>query len=455
MKLDNERINELLKFLTDNGYNLVSKNDETFDWHTLLEKTSRGQIKPTFENHKIVFENAIKGELRYNEFERVIEYNGKTIDNACVAMLRNTFEHEGKFRNKDVMRDFMLQYSHEHKYNPIKDYLESLEWDKIPRVQRMFIDWFNVEDNIVNRKLSEKWLVSGVKRIYEPACLIEGMIILVGAQGVGKSTFIKRLGKMKYSVEAIVDLRNEKNCVEIFNRAWIVNFDELKSLIKADSDLAKAVLTRQSDTSRLAYREESETYDRHCIFIGATNDTSILKDYTDKIERRYWMMQCNQTDKRHIYDNFTDEIVDQLWAEAYYIYTHNPEYNISISDFNDDEIEIMYNTQRKFKSFNGDDLSNELIEMLNADYCLNEFGAFKSKDDFVNQALGKTNYETHNLFNHINAIPFSYINHYLQAVKNNRPNKYIVEALSDEWYEVEKYNYNGHRLHCLVRREFE
>lgn len=453
MKIDDERINDLLKILTDNGYNFVSKNDENFDWRTLLEKTSRGQVKATFDNHKIVFENAIKGELKYNEFERVIEYNGKTIDNASVASLRNAFEREGKFRNKDVMRDFMLQYSHEHKYNPIKDYLESLEWDKTPRIATLFIDWFNVEDNVVNRKLSEKWLVSAIKRIYEPGCLIEGMIILVGAQGVGKSTFIKRLGKMKYSVEAIVDLRNEKNCVETFNRAWIVNFDELKSLIKADSDLAKAVLTRQSDTSRLAYREESETYERHCVFIGATNDTSILKDYTDKIERRYWMMQCNQTDKRFIYDNFTDEIVDQIWAEAYYIYTHNYDYNISISDFNDEEVEMLYETQRNFKSFNGDDLSEELIEILDAEYALNELGEFKSKDDFVNQVLGKNNADTNNLFNRIDAIPFSYINHYLQSIKNPRPNKYIVEALAENWRDVQKYNYKGSRLHCLVRKE--
>jgi GTPase SAR1 family protein len=450
---DNVQINDLLKILTDNGYNLVSKNDENFDWRTLLKKSSRGKVYATYENHKIVFENAIKGELKYNEFERIIEYNGKAIDNTTNAMLRNEFERYGDFRNKDVMRDFIIQYSYEHRYNPIKDYIENLQWDGKQRVSTMFIDWFNVEDNIVNRKLAEKWLVSGIKRIYEPGCLIEGMVVLVGAQGVGKSTFIKRLGKSKYSIEAIVDLRNEKNCVETFNRAWIVNFDELKSLIKADSDLAKAVLTRQCDTSRLAYREESETYDRHCIFIGATNDTSILKDYTDKVERRYWMMQCNQTDKRYIYANFTDEVVNQLWAEAYHIYKNNSEYNISISDFTDDELEIMYNTQRNFKTFKGDDLSNDLIEMLNANYSLNECGEFKSKEDFLNQALGKTNYDTHNLFNRIDAIPFSYINHYLQYVKKSRPNQYIIEVLADEWRDVARYNYNGQRVHCLVRKE--
>jgi hypothetical protein len=203
----------------------------------------------------------------------------------------------------------------------------------------------------------------------------------------------------------------------------------------------------------LAYREESETYDRHCIFIGATNDTSILKDYTDKVERRYWMMQCDQQNKRYIYDNFSDDVVNQLWAEAYYIYKNNPDYNISISDFNDEENEMMYNTQRKFKTFKGDDLSNDLIEILNAEYELNELGSFKSKDDFVNQALGKANVDTHKLFNRIDAIPLSYINHYLSCTRNNRPNIYIIEMLADEWREVKKYNYNGQRLHCLVRRD--
>lgn len=457
--LENADKETLMRLLSEMGLNVVSQNDETFKWTDLLEKGTRGQAKATYENHRIVFENAIKGSLKYNEFERVIEYEGKVIDNISLAVLRNKFEKFGRFRNKEVMRDFLLQYSKEHQYNPIKNYLENLVWDGEKRAERIFIDWFNVEDNVVNRKLAEKWLVSGVKRIYEPGCLIEGMIILVGAQGVGKSTFIKRLGKTKYSVEAIVDLRNEKNCVETFNRAWIVNFDELKSIIKADADLAKAVLTRQSDTSRLAYREESETYERHCIFIGATNDVSILKDYSDRVERRYWIMQCNQSDKRYIYDNFTDDIVDQIWAEAYYIYKNNKEYNISISDFNNEELDLLYDTQRNFKSFNGDDFIEDLKEILDATYSLNDSGEFESMNDFVNQVLGKTNSSSNNtvtnqgkLFNRINAIPFSYINYYLKTINNQRPNKYIFESLAESWSDVSKYNYNGSRLHCLVRK---
>ncbi len=444
---------DLISILKSMGYNVISKDDEDFDWRDLLEKTSKGNIKPTYENHKIVFENVIKGDLQFNEFERVIEYNGKVIDNTTVSILRNQFEREGKFRSKEVMRDFLSQYSYEHKYNPIKDYLENLEWDGIPRVSKVFIDWFGVEDNEVNRKLSEKWFVSGVKRIYEPGCLIEGMIVLVGSQGIGKSTFIKRLGKHKYTTEVIVDLRNEKNCVEIFNRSWIVNFDELKSLVKSDNELIKSVLTRQSDICRLSYREESETYDRHCVFIGSTNDTSILKDYSDRIERRFWMMKCNQTDKRHIFNNFTDEIVDQIWGEVYHIYKNNPNYNISISDFSDDELDMIYNIQRDFKSFNGDDLSEELMEILDGDYFLNENGEFKNKQDFVDQVLGKKDNDTCHLFSRINVIPFSYINHYLNSTRNPRPNKYIIESLSDSWMDVPKYNYRGSRLHCLVRKD--
>lgn len=449
--MNTEKMKFVIDYLNSQGFDIQSKTSDNYNWRDELQRTKTGNVKATYANHKLVFENAIDGTLKYNEFEHVIEYNGNVLNNATIAMLRNEFEQIGEFRNKDVTRDFVTQYSYQNKYNPIKNYLESLEWDGKQRIATMFIDWFGVDDTSVNRKMAEKWMVSGVKRIYEPGCLIEGMIVLVGAQGVGKSTFIKRLGKMKYSVEAIVDLRNEKNCIETFNRAWIVNFDELKSLIKADSDLAKAVLTRQSDTSRLAYREESETYDRHCIFIGATNDTSILKDYTDKVERRYWTMLCNQNDKRYIYDNFNDDIVDQLWAEAYHIYKHNQNYNISISDFTDAEFDELYNTQRNFKSFNGDNLPNELLEILDGSYKLSEDLTFESADDFVNQALGRKQFDAHTLFNQIEAIPFSYVNHYLRMTQNARQNKYIIEALGDKWREVDKYQYGARRLHCLVR----
>ena len=447
--LKTKNAEKLMQLLVKCGVNVV--DDE--DWKDCLDKTSRGQIKPTYNNHKLVFENAIKGELKYNEFERVIEYNNECLNNTNLAILRNAFERECGFRNQNATRDFIIEYSYNNRYNPVKNYLESLVWDGKERVQTLFIDWFKVDDTIVNRKLAEKWIVSGVKRIFEPGCLIEGMIVLIGAQGQGKSTFIKRLAK-KYCVEAIVDLRNEKQCVELFNHAWIVNFDELKSIIKADSDLAKAVLTRQSDTSRLAYREESESYDRHCIFIGATNDTSILKDYTGEIERRYWIMKCNQTDKKYIYEKFTDEIVNQIWAEAYHIYSLNPNYNISISDFTDDENETFKSTQRNFKTYAEDDLVEEVREILNRDYNLVN-GVFKSKDDFVIQVLKEqyNDYEK-SLFDKIDAIPFSYLNHLLrQQFKSTRPNKWLATALQDEWDDVERYDYDGQRLHCLVRKK--
>lgn len=257
-----------------------------------------------------------------------------------------------------------------------------------------------------------------------------------------------------YGVEAVFDIKDEKKCAETCNRAWIVNFDELKSFIKADPESAKAFLTRQTDTCRLAYREEAEDYDRHCIFVGSTNDTSILKDYTGKIERRYWIMKCNQTDKRYIFDNFTDKEVDQLWAEAYHIYKHNPKYNISISDFTDKECEEMKLAQKDYKTYAEDDLVDTIKEILNEKYRLSVDGTFRDMEDFKMQILNKNSYDykSSNLKN-IDCIPFSYLNYIIQQIHHtNRPNNWLAMALEDDWVDVAKMKYGNTRVHCLKRK---
>lgn len=182
--MESIRYNQIKNALMSAG---IEIEECTEDWENELEKTPKGNIKPTYKNHVLIFENADgfkESTIKYNEFERVIEFNDEKLNNTTTAKLRNAFERIGGFRNKEITRDFLFEYSFEHKYNPIKNYLEHLEWDGVKRVEEMFIDWFNVEDTTINRKLSEKWLVSGVKRIYEPGCPIEGMVILIGEQGL-------------------------------------------------------------------------------------------------------------------------------------------------------------------------------------------------------------------------------------------------------------------------------
>ena len=130
---------------------------------------------------------------------------------------------------------------------------------------------------------------------------------------------------------------------KVLNRCWICNFDEFKSLEKKGPETVKEFLTKTSGTTRLAYRHDAEEFPRHNVFISSTNYGYILKDYTGQQERRFWVFQCGITDKKNIYENFTDNIVDALWADALSLYEADKNYNISISDFN----VVLYSSSNK------------------------------------------------------------------------------------------------------------
>jgi len=412
----------------------------TADWQDLLDRNSKGAVKATAKNHVLIWENHEKFKgwtLVFNDFLRRIEINGEPINDTWRAQLRNMYEEIADFRNKNVTDDFIEEYSMRNKYNPVIDYLNSIKdkTDENIKCKDVFIEWFNIEYNNeqekkIIEKLSEKWFVSAIKRIFEPGCFIEGMIVLVGKTGVGKSTFLNRLGK-GYTIEASFDIENENKSVEALNRAWICNFDEFKSLTKKDPDVVKEYLTKTAGVTRLAYRHDAEEYSRHNVFISSTNNGFILKDYTGLQERRFWVLRSKLEDKLNIYNNFTDDIVDAIWADALNIYLRNKDYNISISDFSNDDTNIFIRMQRLFKTYMNDDYIDTVNELLNKRYKLNGNGEFDSLEDFKKQI----NEPNRNANEEIERIPISWINIIMQTLYHrSRKNDLIAAALADEWH---------------------
>ena len=430
-------LTELLK----KGVNLESltKTTSTSVWESQLETNKQGKVTPTFKNHVLVWENHSlfkNWTLKYNDFLRQVEINGVPINDVWRAKLRNNLEEAVGIYNKQKTDDFIDDFSDQFKYNPIIDYLNTIRDKKNPniRCKDVFLEWFDVQysneiEKEIIQRLSEKWFVSAIKRIFEPGCFIEGMIVLVGKTGIGKSTFIQRLAK-GYAVEASFDIENENKATEVLNRCWICNFDEFKSLEKKNPETVKDFLTKTSGTTRLAYRHDAEDFPRHNVFISSTNYGYILKDYTGQQERRFWVFQCGTADKKKIYDEFTDDIVDALWADALSLYEANKNYNISISDFNDYETSIFIKLQRTFKSYMNDDAMDIVRELLNRKYNLNNNDEFESLEEFKQQLSQP---ESKN-GTYISRIPISWVNIVMQTLYHTtRKNDKIAAALSDEW----------------------
>ena len=76
--------------------------------------------------------------------------------------------------------------SAERLYHPVRDYLESLVWDGVPRLDTLLIDYLGADDTPYVRAATRKTLTAGVARIYEPGVKFDSILVLNGPQGIGK-----------------------------------------------------------------------------------------------------------------------------------------------------------------------------------------------------------------------------------------------------------------------------
>jgi predicted P-loop ATPase len=144
----------------------------------------------------------------------------------------------------------------------------------------------------------------GIKYDYTP--------VLVGPQGIGKSTFLATLGKDWYSdsLQSFVG----KEAAEMIQGIWINELSEMTGYNRSEMATIKQFLTKRDDIYRQAYGHRTERYARKCVFFGSCNEFSFLKDATGG--RRFWPVDCGiNAPRKDIWKDLPNE-VDQIWAEA-------------------------------------------------------------------------------------------------------------------------------------------
>lgn len=304
---------------------------ETMDWVASLSMTKKGDIEPTRKNTILILQNDddFSGCFAYNEFsckdvivkpvpwkEKVDRRNGEPITDTDMRLLRNRLESRYGISNKEVLEDALAEVTYGRRFHPVREYLRGLTWDGVERASRLFVNYMMAEDTEYVRTVTKKWLISAVARVMNPGCKADAMIVLVGAQGLGKSYFTDTLAKHHWFSDTIIDVQG-KDAYDALHGFWIIEMAELSATKKADVESVKHFITKRRDSYRQAYAKRQETYQRQCVFLGTTNKWEFLTDVTGN--RRFWPVDVSEGAKEKIF-TMKDEDVDQIWAEVYYRY---------------------------------------------------------------------------------------------------------------------------------------
>ena len=337
--LDNGEFDE--DEINDDGQSkspIVSKAKPIKDWISKLSIGIDGAIENTSKNLEIILENDknLQG-FAYNELSNRVEVIGRVpwdrpkanrfwreADESQLRLYIDKKYIEFKERNFEVAFNSIVD---NRRFHPVRDYLDSLpKWDGVKRVEEVFIKFLSADDNDYTRAITKKTFAACVARAYHPGTKFDSIPVLDGAQGIGKSTLIKYLaGEEFFSDNLSLTDMNDKTAAEKIQGNWLIEIGELSGMKKADIEKVKSFVSTTDDKYRASYGRVVESHPRQCVIFATVNGDGrgYLRDITGN--RRFWIVKCNQTLQKRMWDENDKNYRDQFWSEAKEIYESGEE----------------------------------------------------------------------------------------------------------------------------------
>lgn len=322
-----EAVKNNLHVLTEEEVALISKlqnavkSEGGFAFKNIDDK---GNPLREWENLKLLIEHHnIKVVL--NSISKQVEIQGLETNDfeSCVCDIHSLCAKNDFKMPVDSIERFVKRISVANEYNPVTNYLMEAynDWDKQPgRIQKACDSLITdiTFSRFFKEKLIKKWLVNAVMIPFNDGEMnTEGVLILQGAQGKGKTTWIKSLIPVElktYFKEGMRLIVSDKDSVYESVSNWIVELGELDGTLKKDQAGLKAFFNRQLDVQRRPYDRTTTTFPRRTAFFGTVNKDEFLKDETG--DRRYWVIPIVEIKR----DFLPKDEIKHFWGEVMHIW---------------------------------------------------------------------------------------------------------------------------------------
>ncbi|HXI44187.1 MAG TPA: virulence-associated E family protein [Bryobacteraceae bacterium] len=289
------------------------------NWRDRLIKNQKGSPIACLQNALVALEHGPdwQGVLHFNESalhvvakaappwdSRTVPFVWRDDDDVRAAAW---MQRQGIMVSKEIAGQAIQTIAREFPFHPIREYLNGLVWDKIPRINDWLTLYIGVDPSEYARAVGAKWLIGAVARIFQPGCKNDTCLVLEGPQGLLKSTALRTLAHPWFTDE-IADLGTKDAALQV-RGVWIIELAELDAMGRPEASRTKAFMSRSTDRYRPPYGRHLVEVPRESVFAGTVNHDAYLKDETGG--RRFWPVECGTI---RIDELRRDR--DQLWAEA-------------------------------------------------------------------------------------------------------------------------------------------
>ena len=227
--------------------------------------------------------------------------------------------HREHFKiSKENLASAINRIAKKNNFNPVQEYLDKclLNYDKSGMYIKMLCDTINTPitfDDEVKELYITKWLLNVVNIAFNKGQYgSEGILVIQGPQGLGKTRWIKSIIPNEKWVKTGLEIDpSDKDKVYQATKYWVTELGELDATLKKDQAKLKAFFTESMDEYRKPYERFTEAYPRLTAFYATVNKEEFLKDETGN--RRYWVIPATNILVDHEID------LDQLWGEVMYL----------------------------------------------------------------------------------------------------------------------------------------